>query len=110
VEHFTDYLGWQRGQLLYRLAQIAEELASVYREIGLSKAGEYEERREMWMNPRESSVTARDSDARYASATYTLSLIELEAQERALVEEKFLVIRLLETQCQTSHTPTSSTG
>lgn len=107
---FSEYLDMQPHDILLRLCQVSEELSSTYREIGLSKAAEFESRCEAWQNPRESSVTARDNDARYAAATYTVSLIELEAQERALVEEKYLLIRLLDNQCLTSHTPTSLTG
>lgn len=93
---FIQYLEMTRPDLLTRLCEVSEELAHTYSEIGLTKAAEFSKRADMWMNPRESSVTARDNDARYAAATETIALIELEAQERALTEEKFLLIRLLE--------------
>jgi hypothetical protein len=100
VARFSEYLGMGRHDLLVRLCQVSEELASTYSEIGLTKAAEFQKRADAWFDPRENSVTARDNDSRYASATETIALLELEAQERALVEEKYLLIRLLDNAFQ----------
>ena len=93
---FTDYLAMQRNQLLVRLCQVSEELVSVYGEIGLTRSMEFSKKAEMWQNPREDTITGRNNDVHYAAATETIGLIELEAQERALTEEKYLLIRLLD--------------
>ncbi|HXA31486.1 MAG TPA: hypothetical protein VNV87_04435 [Acidimicrobiales bacterium] len=93
---FSDYLTFSPDKLLLRLSEIIEALSSLYAELGYTRAAEFQRKADEWANPRESSVTGRSESARYSAPTETTSLIELECREKALIEEKFFLIRLLD--------------
>jgi hypothetical protein len=93
---FSEYTTFSKPQLLFHLAEVQEELSTLYPEIALTKAQDLKDRLEAWQASRSSSVTGRSDDAKYATTLTTSSLYELESQENSLKEEKYFLLTLLE--------------
>ena len=89
-------LDWSKGELYVRLTDLTDELCTAYNELGLTQAEEFSAKADSWLDPREDSVTGRVNQTKYAAAVQTISALELECRIKSLIEEKFLVLRLLE--------------
>jgi hypothetical protein len=93
---WSEYPTLSRDQLLARLTNVARELSETYTELGYTQAEEFKLKADQWFNPREPSVTGRQSDTHYAAVTQSISIIELECRVKSMVEEKLLILKLLE--------------
>ncbi len=94
--NFSDYLTWDPPKLLAHLGDVTGQLAETETELGYTRAGELQARLDAYLHSPETSTSGRESAARYAAVAHTSSLLELEARVRALTEEKFFLIRVLE--------------
>lgn len=71
--NFSSYLTWSKTELLTKYVEIAQELANLYNQIAYLRCEEI----------RDKSVSKTDR-------------VELEGQRDVLVEERFLIARLLD--------------
>lgn len=93
---YVDYLTWSKDKLLLRYCELSEELASVYTELGYTKAQEFSVKGDRWGDSRETTVHGRENDVRYATPIVTVSIIELDYREKSLQVERDLIFYLLE--------------
>ena len=92
---WSEYPTLSRDQLLVKLVNISREISETHTELGYTQAEEFKRKADQWFNPREPSVTGRQSDVHYAAVTESISIIELECRLRSQLEEKYLLIELL---------------
>ncbi len=93
---WKDYARCPHQDLVSHLCDITEHLAKLYEEVAFTRSTEHRAKMEAWSISTESSVTAREKAGSINSIESTIGLWELEAQIKALVEERDLIRLLLE--------------
>jgi hypothetical protein len=85
---WTRYLEMDRGEVLERYAELAQEIAGRSEEVGRLQAEEKEERARGWRQSAEETVSGRERDAAAAALTVTSSLLRCQGELAALCEER----------------------
>lgn len=92
----SEYPSFSRLELLTRLAVVVDSLYAAIDERATAEAEEVSGRINGYFSSQATTERGREWDSKRASEPATLALIEVRAQIEALIEEKFLLIRLLD--------------
>lgn len=91
-----EYPKLTKIRLVYRLADLVQELVGLYDEFAHVKVTEHSLKMQGWAQSQSTNVTGRRADSDYQAQTATLAVIEMECRIKALEEEKWFLQRCLD--------------
>ncbi len=92
----SDYPSFSRLELLVRLSVVVDSIVAAMDERATAESEEVNSRINGYFSSSSTTERGREWDSKRAAQPSTLALIEVKAQIEALVEEKFLLIRLID--------------
>lgn len=98
IQHYSDWLKQSDSQLTLLLANTLRELSLIEGEIGLAESEKMKRRVRAYQESGSNSVGGRAQDAEIATITFAATLVELHADKATLLEEKFFILRLLDSR------------
>ena len=100
VPNLTTYPSLSGNELLTRLSYVVTELIDLHDEIGMIEAQEVRDKATVMQQSGETSSSGRHDRVNMTVVEPVATGIELRARREALVEEKFFIIRILETRLE----------
>lgn len=98
VNDFNPYLMAETDFLLERLGQVVTDIANMYEEIGMIQATEIREKAHALQSSQESSSSGRRDRVSMTVVEPPATLAELGGQLSALIEEKWYIVRILDSR------------
>lgn len=95
---FSDYHNLHTGDLVARLSLVCTDLANLYSEIALVEATEVRDRANAYLAASGTTSASRRDNATMTVVEPVATALELKAQRDALLEEKWLIVRILDTR------------
>lgn len=95
---FSDYHTLHTADLVARLSVVCTDLANMYDDIALVEATEVRDRAKAFTESGAGSSSGRRDHATMTVVEPVATGIELKAQRDALLEEKWLIVRILDTR------------
>lgn len=83
-------------RLVYRLADVVQELVGLYDEFSHTKTTEHSLKMQGWAQSNNQNVTGKRADSDYNATSASLAVIEIECKIKALEEEKWFLQRCLD--------------
>ena len=98
MHNFAAYTGQNTSELFERLAEVTANLANLAEEIAMIEANNVRERAHVLQTSGETSSNGRRDRVNMSVVEGPATAIELAGQRDALVEEKFFIIRILDSR------------
>lgn len=98
MHNFAAYTATSTSDLFERLAEVTANLANLAEEIAMIEANTIRERAHVLQTSGETSSNGRRDRVNMAVVEGPATTVELEGQRDAFVEEKFFIIRILDSR------------
>ena len=98
IPYYDEWLNQTTDELLLLLARTLRELSLIEGEISLAESEKMKRRVRAYQESASNSVGGRTQEAEIATITFAATLVELHADKATLLEEKFFILRLLDSR------------